>query len=454
MKAMFLIPGTGDFHCGSCLRDHTLMRGLLAEGCQVVAVPMYLPWVTDGPGDGGESQAGDILESPVFFGGINTFLDATTRWSAYLPRRLRRTLDTPMLLRWTARFSHMTKARDVGRLSVSMIEHAGQTHGHEIARLARFAEDVGLPDVLCLSNSMLIGVGIELGRLLERPVICSLQGEDGFIDQLPPPYAEQTWRAISSRVPQTARLVAPSRWYAASMSERLKCDPSHIATIYNGVTPVEPASNEPAPPGPPTIGYLARMHPAKGLDRLIDAWIALADRDLPAEARLIIAGAMTRSDRQYVDEQRAKAAAAGLDKTIEWRANVSHADKHQILSRLSALCVPTTIPEAFGLFVIEAWSHAVPVIVPQIGALPELCAIGGGRLYDPDHPAALVDGLAEALHQPQPLQQLGQRGRQAVGHEFSERRMAQQFAALLEEAAAAPAPGPQPPVNDRSDVNE
>jgi hypothetical protein len=43
MKAVFLIPGTGDFHCGSCLRDQSLVRGLRAIGVDALAVPLYLP---------------------------------------------------------------------------------------------------------------------------------------------------------------------------------------------------------------------------------------------------------------------------------------------------------------------------------------------------------------------------------------------------------------------------
>ncbi len=442
MKAMFLIPGTGDFHCGSCLRDHALMRALRAEGCHCRAVPLYLPWVTDHTGDaaGDDGDDGGAGRQRIFFGGINTFLDATTRWSARLPGPLRRALDAAALLRWTARFSHLTRPADVGRLSVSMIEHAAQAHGHEIERLARFIERDGRPDVLCLSNSMLIGIGTELGRRLERPIVCSMQGEDAFIDQLPQPWRDQTWAAIARRVPQVAGWIAPSRFHAGQMAQRLRCDRSRIETVYNGIAPPDDGIAEAPPARTPTIGYLARMHPSKGLDRLIDAWIAVQRRPRWAQAQLIVAGAMKRSDRPYVRRQRAKLAAAGAEHSVDWRANVTHADKQRMLQQITALCVPVTIPEAFGLYVIEAWSRGVPVIVPRIGAMPELCAIGGGWLYDPDRPAALTDCLAEALADPEQARALGRRGRQAVSEQFTDRHMARGFARILRDAAASPSP--------------
>ncbi|MCC5828638.1 MAG: glycosyltransferase family 4 protein [Phycisphaeraceae bacterium] len=443
MKAMFLIPGTGDFYCGSCLRDHTLMRALRNEGCQAVAIPLYLPWMVEqshdsmgGDGDGGD-QAG---KAPIFFGGINTFLDATTRWSPHLPGPLRRALDSPALLRWTARFSHMTRANDVGRLSVSMIEHATRTHGHEIQRLTRFIERDGSPEVLCLGNSMLIGIGIEIGRRLNRPIVCSLQGEDAFIDELPQPWREQTWEAIASRVPQAAKLVAPSHWYAAHMAQRLRCSPSLIETVYNGIMPSDESMDGLPGAMTPTMGYLARMHPCKGLDLLIDAWIALAGRQDRSPAKLIIAGAMTRSDRGFVNEQRARLDASGLGHTVEWRPNLNHADKQRMLGQLTALCVPVTVPEAFGLYVIEAWSRGIPVVFPRIGALPELHSIGGGWLYDPQQPAELVDCLDEALADPEQARLRGLRGRQAVDDRFTDRHMARDFARILRGVAATLSP--------------
>ena len=43
VRIVQLTPGTGNFHCGSCLRDNALVRALRAKGHDVLMVPLYLP---------------------------------------------------------------------------------------------------------------------------------------------------------------------------------------------------------------------------------------------------------------------------------------------------------------------------------------------------------------------------------------------------------------------------
>ena len=66
MRILQLTPGTGNFYCGSCLRDNALVNALRARGHEVLMVPLYLPLLTDEP------SACDAV--PVFFGGINVYL--------------------------------------------------------------------------------------------------------------------------------------------------------------------------------------------------------------------------------------------------------------------------------------------------------------------------------------------------------------------------------------------
>jgi glycosyltransferase involved in cell wall biosynthesis len=389
-------------------------------------------------------EAGDAdarpPDAPIFFGGINTYLDASGGWASRIPGRLRRWFDARLLLRATARLSHLTSAGEVGRLSISMIEQAERAHGREIARLADWLETADRPDALCLSNSMLIGIGTAVARRLDVPLVCSLQGEDAFIDELPEPYGRRTWAAIAERCPQVARFVAPSRFYAALMAERLDLAPGRITTVHNGVaveSTVEHESPAGAAAGPATLGYLARLHPSKGLDRLVDAWTALKADPRWAPARLVIAGAQSAGDRRYVRQLERRLEEAGLSTSVSWRPNVSRAEKRAVLDEIDVLCVPTQIPEAFGLYAAEAWSQGVPVVVPRIGALPELCeATGGGWLYDPEQDGALVATLQQALDDPAEAHWRGERGRQAVVERFSDRRMAEAFAAVLEEVVA------------------
>ena len=91
------------------------------------------------------------------------------------------------------------------------------------------------PDVVCLSNSLLIGVARRVREELRVPIICSLQGEDAFLDSLPEPYRERCWQLVQERAADVDRFVAPSRYYNALMQERLRLAPEKIVVIYNGI---------------------------------------------------------------------------------------------------------------------------------------------------------------------------------------------------------------------------
>ena len=61
-------------------------------------------------------------------------------------------------------------------------------------------------------------------RKLRVPIICSLQGEDAFLDSLPEPYRERCWQLVQERAADVNRFVAPSRYYSTLMQERLRLD--------------------------------------------------------------------------------------------------------------------------------------------------------------------------------------------------------------------------------------
>ena len=79
MRITFLTPGTGNFHCGCCLRDHALVKQVRKLGHDADMVPLYLPFVLD------ESLERDE-KRPILFGGINVFLQQKMPWLGSLPR--------------------------------------------------------------------------------------------------------------------------------------------------------------------------------------------------------------------------------------------------------------------------------------------------------------------------------------------------------------------------------
>ena len=96
MKIIQITPGSGgNFYCENCLRDVWLVRALRDQGHDALIAPMYLPISTDLPLP--------MPRTPIFFGGINVYLQQRFPGLRQAPTWLKRLLDLPILLRWSAR---------------------------------------------------------------------------------------------------------------------------------------------------------------------------------------------------------------------------------------------------------------------------------------------------------------------------------------------------------------
>src|SRR5262249_20814322 len=116
-----------------------------------------------------------------------------------------------------------------------------------------------------------------------------------------------------------------------------------------------------------------------------------------------------------------------------------HASKVRFLQSLDILSVPTVYREPKGLYVLEAWANAVPVVQPRHGSFPELLeASGGGVLVEPENAQDLARGLQSLLENPQLRHEMGQKGRAAVHESFTAAKMARTtydyYVRLLEQA--------------------
>jgi len=422
MRLVHLTAGTGSFFCGTCLRDHALVKALRRLGHDALMVPLYLPLVLD--------DSGSREESPLFFGGINVYLQQKSAFFRHTPQWLDKLLDSPALLHQAGRKAGMTNPRELGEMTLSMIEGERGHQAKELDKLVAWLVEQK-PDVVCLSNSLLIGFARRVREELRVPIICSLQGEDAFLDSLPEPYRERCWRLVQERAADVDRFVAPSRYYNALMQERLRLAPEKIVVIYNGID-LEGFAPAAAPPEFPTVGFLARMCVDKGLDTLVEAFIKLAPR-VP-HVRLKIGGTQTDADRAFVNDLSDRLEQAGIANAVKFLPNLTHAEKQQFLRGLTVLSVPTRCGEAFGLFVIESLASGVPVAQPDNGAFPELIELtGGGVLYAQGDANSLADALEKLLLDPAHAAELGRYGRQIVNARFTSDAMARNFEELLKQ---------------------
>jgi len=418
MRITLLTPGTGHFYCGSCLRDSALARSLHERGHDVQIVPLYLPFVLEDHG---------LPEQPIRMGGINMYLQQKLPVLRHAPHWLAGLLDAPGLLRWASTKSDMTDAEGLGALTLSMLKGEEGRQSRELEKLVAALSDGARPDVVCLSNVLLAGLVRRLKQDLGAPVLCTLQGEAPFLDALPGKYSAECWSVLAERARDIDGFVPVSRYYGDLMRERLGLDDSRVHVVHNGIDLAD-LRESPAPqPGVPTIGYMARMCPDKGLPTLVDAFVELKRRGSIGGLRLRAAGVLLRADEAPLRELERRLEAAGFRGDAEFRPNVERREKLELLRSLSVFSVPATYGESFGLYLLEALALGVPVVQPRHGAFPEILdATGGGVLCEPDDPVSLADGLEQLLLDPERARAMGARARAVVLERFGVERMARE----------------------------
>lgn len=416
MRIIQLTPGTGSFYCGTCLRDNALTAELRRQGHEARMVPMYLPPILD--------EASTVDGEPLFYGGVNVYLQQKSILFRKLPRAVDKLFDSPKILQMAARRAGSTSARDLGDLTVSTLR--GE-EGNQVKELNRLVEWLAgeKPDVVILSNALLVGLARRIKQVTGAAVVCTLQGEDSFLDSFPDPDRQRAWETLSERAKDCDAFIAVSHYYGNVMRERAQLPADRVRVVYNGIL-LDGYAPAPAPPSQPTLGYLARMCPPKGLHILIEAYIILRQRNRVPNLKLRVGGSMTKADEQFVNQLRQRLTSAGVTDNVEFLPNLSRDEKIAFLQSLSVLSVPATYGESFGLYLIEAWAAGVPVVQPRHAAFPELVELtGGGVLCEPNDPQALAAAIEELLCNPEAAQTMGARGRQAVLEKFSMERMAE-----------------------------
>jgi glycosyltransferase involved in cell wall biosynthesis len=431
MKITFLTAGTGSYYCGACMRDNALAKALLRAGHEVEMLPMYLPLTLD------EEVLETSRETPVFFGGINVYLQQKFPMFRRTPAWFDKLLNGVTLLKGAAARSHMTSAREHGEMALEMLRVEASPLGKEMDKLVDWL-GAAPPDVLCLSNALQIGMLRQLkARLHGVKIICCFQGEDTFVDGLPEPYRGSCWGEMTERMPEADLLVAPSRFYADLMRERLGLPDLKIEVLWNGID-LEGYGAGPEEEGPPVVGYLARMSKEKGLVLLVEAFIKLRKDLGHPDAKLVVAGTATKENEALVWELQDRLDKEGLSGDVEWRSNISRREKEELLRKLTLFSVPVLYPEAFGLFVIEAMASGVPVVQPDAASFREIvAATKGGELVRPEDAGALAEAWMRLLDDRKALREMGERGRRAVEKTFSVDAMRDRFAVLAEQVLDA-----------------
>jgi glycosyltransferase involved in cell wall biosynthesis len=419
MRIAYIAAGAAGMYCGSCLHDNTLAAALLDLGEDVLLVPTYTPLRTDEP---------DVSIRRIFFGGINVYLQQKFALFRRTPWWLDNLLDHRGLLERVSQRGVSVQPAELGDMTVSMLRGELGNQRKEIEKLVDWLITDVRPDVVHLSNSMMIGMARMLKEKCGPPVICQLSGEDLFLEKLVAPHYEQARALLRERAGAVDAFVALNGYYADFMADYLSVPREKIHIVPHGLKLDGHGRRiEKQPHEPRMIGFLARICEDKGLHLLVDACEQLAQQtDLPRfEVRA--AGYLQPADRPYLEALQKRVSAGPLAGRFEYVGELDRPQKIEFLQSLDVFSTPTVYRESKGLPALEALANAVPVVLPDHGSFPEMIADTGGGLthrpHDADHLAAQLTAL---LRDPIRATQLGLAGQQAIQDRYHAKAMAEQ----------------------------
>lgn len=431
-KVLYLTAGAAGMYCGSCMQDNAIAKAMNRLGWDVILAPCYTPIRVDGE---------DHSIDRVFFGGINVYLQQKVPLFRYLPSFLDRWLSSPGLIkRLTAKASD-TPPEFLGQMTVSMLKGKDGFQRKELKELCRWAKAEVEPNCLVLSNLLIGGCIPELKKHLRVPVYVILQGDDIFLDSLPERYRQECVSRMGKLQDDIDGFLCHSEFYKQYMADYLKLDPEKFHVVPLGIDgtghdSIDPKDNQAERSF--TTGYLARIAPEKGLDRLIDAFVTIgmkqADekRSSVERMKLKVAGWLGDHRKEWLAGQWNKIENASLGDLAEFCGTIDEAEKKQFLKSIDVLCVPVNYQEPKGIYVLEAMAAGVPVVLPKLGAFPEIVQqTGAGILYDPEDQNALSETLLRLQNDPDLCAQLAKNGQQAISSSRSLETMARRMMEIL-----------------------
>lgn len=419
MRITYITAGAGGMYCGSCIRDNALATALMAEGHEVLLLPMYTPTRTDET---------NVSAPRVFFGGVSVYLEQNLSLFRRTPWLIDRLWDAPWVLRTVTGRGVQTRPERLGALTVSVLAGTDGHQAKEIDKLIHWLRGEPRPDVIDLSNSMLIGLARPLKEALGVPICCTLQGEDVFLDHLETQCREQAVHLIQEATGYVDRFLAVSDYYAAHMSHYLGIPGAKIDVVPLGINEsgyLDVDRQRGASSTDFVIGYFGRIAPEKGTHVLCEAVKRLRDGELPNGVKLRIAGYLAPEHEAYLNALLDQAKVWGIADRVEYAGVLDFEQKVTFLQSLDVFAVPAAYDDPKGIALLEAMSCGVPVVAPKRGTYTEMLdRTRGGVLVPPDDLDALVDALAKLKVDPTRRDEIGLRGATGVRAHYTARCMA------------------------------
>ncbi len=193
-------------------------------------------------------------------------------------------------------------------------------------------------------------------------------------------------------------IIAVSEFTATQVSSLLGFDRSRIRVVPHGVRlPVEHSEIE----RENMILFAGAFQTRKNVIRLVEAF-----ERLPDAWRLVLAGAPSGYQAEKILERIESSPSRGR---IQVAGYVSRPELDGLYSRASIFTLPS-LDEGFGIPLLEAMAHGVPVVTSNRSALPEVAG-NAALLVDPYSAEELEFALHRLINDPDLRADLSARGR-------------------------------------------
>jgi len=430
MKIVYLITGSGgSFYCGNCYRDMIYLRAIRkVPGTKASAIPLYLP-----PDD---STVESGLEKSVFFGAISMYLREKVPFLKNMPVFMDRLVDSRPMLKMAARKAGTTNPEGLEDMTLNMIKGENAFPDTELQRLVDYMTRDGKPDIIHLSNALIIGLARQIKRKIDVKIVCSLLNEDDWIDEMNEPYQTGAWDLIAKEAKNVDAFLTPSKYYKELFISKTGISGDGIHVVPLGFDPdltIEKKDNFPA------IGYYCRINSQNGIDKLVDAFIELKKGNQLPGLTLHISGGYTADNKPLIVEQIRKIKESGFKSFVKIYPEFLGESKKDFFSNIDVMSVPVRKHDGYGLYLLEANLHGVPVVQPSTGAFPEIVErTGGGITYSPDSISELATSLLKVLQDKELRIKLGNQGQENVLAKLSLEKMSEELSRVYGSLGTTP----------------
>jgi glycosyltransferase involved in cell wall biosynthesis len=267
-----------------------------------------------------------------------------------------------------------------------------------IRRRLRFLEEQNV-DLVHLNNSPCVGFDdwLPAARLANVPITCHSRG---------PYFGPQSGigRWLTRRFDA---YVAISQFIAANLAEN-GAPKARISQIYDGIDLAnwKPISQEDVqrvrveyqvPQDALLVVLVGLIRSWKGQALALKALQRLTIEDRKA-LRLWIVGGVSESETSFANELRQYVAEMGLEETVTFLGH--RFDVSRLMAASDVVLHASTVPEPFGLVVLEGLALGKTVVASRLGGPGEVVRAGEGILFDPSNPGELAGILTELVRAP------------------------------------------------------